>query len=276
MKLLQKPAMVVWKKGPISPTCEGARVTLRLAQELIGSASQEKHHKEIFPQTIMDFLTEQQPWGKTLYEIQPGSHTSFQTRRQQVDLITNSHFGRMLFLDGVLQSTTSDEAKYHRILVDLGIHRDSQHVLIVGGAEGGVAREVLQNPDVESVVMVDWDRELVEYCRDTEKWNQLAFADPRLELVFEDVRDFATECKREFDTIYIDLLDVTTSEEFDFFMSVFDNLAFLRSRDTKTRIVANFGRSKRFLQNIHERRMKVHKVHVPSFQEAHYLVSWKY
>lgn len=224
----------------------------------------------------MEYFTEQQPWGKTLYEITPGTHVSFRTEKQQVDLITNPHFGRMLFLDGVLQSTTSDEAKYHENLVDLGIHRDSQTVLIVGGAEGGVAREVLQCPDVRSVIMVDWDRELVEFCRDKEKWNPSAFSDPRLELVFQDVREYASQCKKEFDTIYIDLLDVNTAEEFDFFMSVFDNLVFLRSHEKRTKIVANFGRNKSFLRNIYHKSMKVQKIFIPSFQEQHYLVSWKY
>ncbi len=219
----------------------------------------------------METFEEQQPWGKTVYEVEPGSHTHFQTQRQSVDLITNPYFGRMLFLDGVLQSTTKDEAKYHQALVELGSHSRTQHVLILGGAEGGMAREVLRIPGVESVVMVDWDKELVDHCREVEKWNAEAFADPRLTVVFENVTDFFDSCKRRFDTIYIDLLDITTSDDLDFFFKVYDNVTLLKNPYGKTKIAGNIGRSRRLLESCRPRGMRFEKIHIPSFQESHYL-----
>ena len=97
---------------------------------------------------------EKQPWGYTSYTA--SDMISFNTKRQNVEFITNPFFGRILFLDGILQSTTSDEYIYHESLVSLGMNNNTKKVLIAGGAEGGVAREVLKW-DVEKVIMVDWE-----------------------------------------------------------------------------------------------------------------------
>jgi len=59
---------------------------------------------------------ETQPWGKSTYIVLEGSAISFNTRRASINLITNPFFGRMLFIDGVLQSSTSDEEIYHKAI----------------------------------------------------------------------------------------------------------------------------------------------------------------
>ena len=48
---------------------------------------------------------ELQPWGSTIYDIEADSYLQFQTKMQNVEFITNPYFGRMLFLDGILQSS---------------------------------------------------------------------------------------------------------------------------------------------------------------------------
>ena len=159
----------------------------------------------------MAAFEESQPWGFTRYDVVPGTHVSISTARQRVDLITNPCFGRILFLDGILQSASKDEAMYHRALIQPVERMQAvEKVLILGGAEGAAAREVFRSyPDVKGVVMVDWDAELVAWMRDREagEAERAAFADPRLTIVAEDANVFLSTADTFFDAIFVDLLD---------------------------------------------------------------------
>ncbi len=161
-----------------------------------------------------------------MYDVVKGSHLAFQTVRAQIDLITNPHFGRMLFIDGVVQSSTSDEILYHDALVRPVMEgRAAERVLVAGGAEGATLREI-QNYDallensVKEMVMVDWDKELVHHMSEEEPWSQGAFDDPRVKLVFDDIEKYLDETKEPFDTVLLDLLDPESEEEADWLLRV--------------------------------------------------------
>ena len=159
----------------------------------------------------MATFEESQPWGTTTYQVVPGTHVSFGTEHQKVDLITNPCFGRMLFLDGVLQSASADEAMYHQALIrTVECTNAVETVLILGGAEGAAAREVFRvYPGVKGVVMVDWDAELVRWMREREagEAEQAAFADERLTVLHTDANVFLCGEFSLFNAIFVDLLD---------------------------------------------------------------------
>ena len=158
----------------------------------------------------MATFEESQPWGSTTYQVVQGSHVSFCTAHQKVDLITNPCFGRMLFLDGVLQSASADEAIYHRALISPLTPQTVQTALILGGAEGAAAREVFcLYPGVKRVVMVDWDAELVNWMRRREAGEDElgAFADSRLTVIHTDANVFLCGEFSLFDAVFSDLLD---------------------------------------------------------------------
>jgi spermidine synthase len=132
--------------------------------------------------------------------------TAFQT----VLIADTKECGRVLVLDGTVQSSGNDEYIYHESLVQPAMvtHPDPRTVLIIGGGEGATLREVLIHPPVERAVMVDLDRELVDLCRQhLLKWSQGYFDDPRADLVFEDGGTFIERCEECFDVILIDLVD---------------------------------------------------------------------
>ncbi len=131
------------------------------------------------------------------------------TRFQDYEIFISRQWGKVLLLDGRLQCAQADEFIYHEALVHPAIlaHPDPRLVLVVGGGEGATLREALRHPGVESAMMVDLDRELVEVCR---KWlpefHQGAFDDPRAELVFADGRSWlAAQRDGSFDVIILDL-----------------------------------------------------------------------
>ncbi|MGB9836713.1 MAG: hypothetical protein ACPLRX_08255, partial [Candidatus Saccharicenans sp.] len=67
---------------------------------------------------------------------------------QRIEIIDNPYYGKVLFLDGLVQTTEKDEFFYHEMLVHpaLACHPRPEKVMIIGGGDGGALREVLKHP----------------------------------------------------------------------------------------------------------------------------------
>eukprot|EP00659_Diplonema_papillatum_P006971 gene6971-10730_t len=116
---------------------------------------------------------------------------SKQSKFQQVDVCDTQAFGRILIIDGLIQSSQLDEFVYHESLVFpamLAHKTGPKTVFIGGGGEGSTAREVLRFKCVEKCVMVDIDGDVVDFCKEHLPENKEAFADPRLELIIDDCK----------------------------------------------------------------------------------------
>ncbi len=133
------------------------------------------------------------------------------TAFQRVDIVDTYAFGRCLVLDGKIQSSELDEYVYHEILVHpaILIHPTlPKEALIMGGGEGAVLRELLKYPSIESIVMVDLDKEVVDICRENlPAWHENSFSDKRVELLHMDARQYLEENDRCFDVIISDLTE---------------------------------------------------------------------
>ncbi len=130
------------------------------------------------------------------------------TRFQTVRVVDTPAYGRILILDGDIQSAQADEATYHEVLVHPAMvtHPRPRRVLIMGGGEGATLREILRHPSVERVVMVDLDGELVEICKEyLPQWSQGVFSDRRLTYLADDARAFVDRTDETFDVIIHDL-----------------------------------------------------------------------
>lgn len=134
---------------------------------------------------------------------------SRQTSFQKAEIVEFSVFGRALVLDGEIQSVQMDEYIYHEALVQpaLCLHPSPRKVLVIGGGEGATVREILKHKSVERVVMVDLDEEVVDMAiQHLESWHRGAFADPRLQLIVSDGREFVNATDQTFDVIIIDIV----------------------------------------------------------------------
>ncbi len=135
---------------------------------------------------------------------------SGETPYQKVDLVDTHTYGRCLILDGRIQSTEFDEHIYHEALIHPGmvLHPGPKRVLVMGGGEGAVLREICRHPKVEQVVMVDIDEAVVELCREhLPQWHQGFFDDSRVELLHMDARRYLAETEQRFDVIFSDLTE---------------------------------------------------------------------
>ncbi|MCS6800807.1 MAG: polyamine aminopropyltransferase [Chloroflexota bacterium] len=122
-----------------------------------------------------------------------------------------------LYLDGNLQFSSLDEYRYHEALVQpaLSLAPWRSDVLILGGGDGLALREVLRDPDVERVTLVDLDPAVTHLARTfgpLVALNQGALADPRVEVVHEDAFSWLERTTRLFPIIVIDLPDPRTPD----------------------------------------------------------------
>lgn len=132
------------------------------------------------------------------------------SKYQDIAILQDAHYGKILVLDNLIQSAQSDEYVYHEALVHPALicHPCPKSVFIGGGGEGATAREVLKHKTVEKCVMVDLDEEVVEACKKyLPEWSDGAFSDPRLKVVFSDCRDYLEKTNEKYDVMILDLAD---------------------------------------------------------------------
>ncbi len=155
------------------------------------------------------WLTEQiTPWD--IYKHGIDQVLVYQKTKYQEMYIVEGVYGKALILDGKWQSCTEDEFLYHEGLVHPAMifHRSPRKVLVFGGAEGAVIREVLRWKTVEKVVMVDIDGEVVEACKKyLPEMHQNSFNDPLVELIIDDAQNFLDSSSETWDVIVSDLTD---------------------------------------------------------------------
>ncbi|WCJ42762.1 Polyamine aminopropyltransferase [Euphorbia peplus] len=128
---------------------------------------------------------------------------------QDIVLMDSKPFGKVLVLDGKLQSAEKDEFIYHECLVHpaLLLHPNPKSVFIMGGGEGSTAREVLKHKGAEKVVMCDIDKVVVDFCRKHLTENQQAFRNHKLHLVYNDAKSELEKRNEKYDVIIGDLAD---------------------------------------------------------------------
>ncbi len=132
------------------------------------------------------------------------------TEHQHLIVFENEAFGRVLALDGIVQTTERDEFIYHEMFVHVPVlaHGAVRRVLIIGGGDGGSLEEVLKHRIVEQVTMVELDPDVIDLSRTyLPSISGNAFDDPRTELIIGDGLAFVAGRERRFDLIIVDSTD---------------------------------------------------------------------
>ncbi len=133
-----------------------------------------------------------------------------QTRFQFMEIMETHSYGKVLVLDGRIQSSQADEFIYHEILVQPGLlaHPAPRRAMVIGGGEGATVREILRHGSITDCLMVDIDDEVVAECRrHLPEMHRGAFDDPRTRLLHEDARAYLEKTSDRFDLIVIDLVE---------------------------------------------------------------------
>ncbi|XP_016950234.1 spermidine synthase [Drosophila biarmipes] len=131
------------------------------------------------------------------------------SRFQDIQIVETETYGRCLILDGIIQCTARDEFSYQEMIsfLPLCAHPNPRKVLIVGGGDGGVAREVVKHPLVEEVHQVEIDDRVVELSKQYLPEMACGFENKKLKLTIGDGFDYMKKHKNEFDVIITDSSD---------------------------------------------------------------------
>lgn len=154
------------------------------------------------------FTEKQGDYLATSYRVQQTLHTE-KTPYQELAVVDTAAFGRMLLLDGLVQTTVGDEFIYHEMIahVPLNSHPAPKRVLIIGGGDGGTLREVTKHPAVEKCVQVEIDARVVEAAKRFLPEIACGFESPKAELVIGDGIKYVDEHPDAFDVIIVDSTD---------------------------------------------------------------------
>lgn len=149
---------------------------------------------------------------------------------QEIWVVENPYFGRMLILDGIVQLTERDEFFYHEMLthVVMHAHPNPKRVVVIGGGDGGVVREVLKHRSVEKVYLVELDEEVINVSKRFFPELSSNVDDPKVEMKIMDGADFVRKYSGLIDVIIVDSTDIIGFARSlfteDFFSSVMKKL----------------------------------------------------
>lgn len=164
---------------------------------------------------------------KIIYEVR--------TPYQLIQVVESPTFGKMLIIDGDVQSSLVDEYIYHESLVHPAMltQGSPKVVVILGGGEGSTLREVLKHKTVSKAIMVDIDKDATDIAKDLMKeWHQGAFDDPRATLINTDARAFV-ETNLSNNSVDVFISDLTEPYEggpsyklysVEFYRTIFERL----------------------------------------------------
>lgn len=154
-----------------------------------------------FTETLHDGLGQRIRMDEMLFESD--------TDHQQLSIFRNDTLGRVMTLDGVVQTTEADEFIYHEMLAHTPLlsHGSAESVLIIGGGDGGMLREVLKHPRVQPT-QVEIDQAVIDLSKTyLPNHSSGAFDDPRATIVIADGMDFVRHTDQSFDVIISDSTD---------------------------------------------------------------------
>jgi len=129
---------------------------------------------------------------------------------QQIELVDTDEFGKVLLLDNITQLGERGEYCYHEPMVHpaLCCHPNPASVLVIGGGDGGILREVLKYRSVKRVALAELDSEVILFARKhLRTMHRNAFDDPRVTVNIVDGRTYASEHTGEFDVVIMDMTD---------------------------------------------------------------------
>ena len=128
---------------------------------------------------------------------------------QHIDIVETKEHGRILLNDGIVMISDRDEAVYHEMLVHVPLftHPSPRRVLIIGGGDGGTAREVLRHKNISNCANVEIDELVVTACQKYFPKLACSFKDPRVSLKIQDGVQYVKNTRETYDIVLVDSTD---------------------------------------------------------------------
>lgn len=207
---------------------------------------------------------------------------SSQSDFQRIDIFLSTEFGRFLTLDGYMMLTEKDEFIYHEMMVHvpMAVHPTVRRVLVIGGGDGGTARELIRYQTIEQIDVVEIDEEVVSACKQHLRQTACGFDDERIHLYYEDGLKYVRRYEDVYDLILVDSTDPFGPGEGLFTKEFYGNCFKALKSDG---IMVNQHESPFYpndamaMQRAHKRIVnsfpisKVYQAHIPTYPSGHWL-----
>ena len=207
---------------------------------------------------------------------------SAQSEYQRIDVLDSTEFGKIIVVDGDLTLTEKDEFIYHEMIthVPMAVHPCVRKVLVIGGGDGGVVRELIKYDEIESIDVVEIDPLLVEVCRKYIPEITCSLNDDRVTIYHEDGLRFIRAKSKAYVWFFIDSPNPFGSGEGLFTKEFYGNCYNALHEDG---IMINQNESPFYTeeafqcQRMHKRILesfpisRVYQAHLPSYPSGHWL-----
>ncbi|KEG02221.1 spermidine synthase, putative [Plasmodium vinckei vinckei] len=131
------------------------------------------------------------------------------SKYQNVIVFDSTTYGRVLILDGVIQLTEKDEFAYHEMMahIPMNVGKDAKNVLIVGGGDGGIIRELCKYKHIENIDICEIDEMVIDVSKKYFKDISCGYEDKRVNVFIEDASKFLENVTNTYDVIIVDSSD---------------------------------------------------------------------
>ncbi len=128
---------------------------------------------------------------------------------QRIDVFDSPEFGKFLTSDGNIIFSEKDEFTYDEMIahVPMAVHPKVQRVLVLGGGDGGVARELSYYDEIKVIDVVEPDSMFVDVCKQYFPDNACGLDDDRVHIYYQDCLKFLRKCEDLYDLIINDAID---------------------------------------------------------------------
>ena len=143
---------------------------------------------------------------------------------QKIEILNTYGYGRLLALDGRVMCTERDECIYHEMIAHVPalLHPHPQTALVIGGGDGGAARELSRHPALTSIAVVELDAVVIQAAQQHLPTLSVGFADPRVQIYIANGRDFAQSAPpNTYDLILIDAPGVEILQTTAFYRHIY-------------------------------------------------------
>jgi spermidine synthase len=134
---------------------------------------------------------------------------SEQSDYQQISVFQTPDFGKMLTLDGVIMLTEKDEFVYHEMMthVPMAVNPNIETVLVVGGGDGGILRELSKYDTISRIDLVELDGRVVDVCKEYLPVTACGFDNPKAIVHIGDGIKYVRRIEALYDLIVVDSTD---------------------------------------------------------------------
>ena len=135
---------------------------------------------------------------------------SAESKFQKIELFSTPKFGKVLRIDNYFMTSEKDEFFYHENMVHPAMlsHPNPKKILIIGGGDGGAAKEYLKHPSVEKIIIAEIDSVVIDFCKEhLSKVHDDSFSNSKVEVKICDGKKFIEESTDQFDIVLLDLTD---------------------------------------------------------------------